>query len=217
MSTDISVLIADDHPIFRRGLREVIAAEPGLHLIADVEDGETALATILARQPRVAVLDVDMPGRDGLAVARAVKEAGLSVAIVLLTMHRSERFFNAALDLGVEGYVLKDSAVAEIVHGVKAVAAGKRYVTPLLTDYLLKRVHAQETRQPGVASLTDAERRVLALLADYKTSKEIASDLFISVRTVDRHRANIALKLDLKGMHALLQFAIEHKDQIGSA
>jgi DNA-binding NarL/FixJ family response regulator len=214
MPTEISVLIADDHPIFRRGLREVVAAEPDLTLMADVEDGESAWQLIHTHRPSVAVLDLDMPQRDGLDVARAVRASGVGVAVVLLTMHRSEQFFHAALDLGVEGYVLKDSAVTEIVTAIRAVAAGRHYVTPLLTDYLLKRANARATGQPGLASLTDAERRVLVLLADYKTSKEIANELFISVRTVDRHRANIMLKLELKGVHALLQFAIEHKGEL---
>lgn len=213
MTTEITVLIADDHPIFRKGLREIIAAEPSLKLVAELEDGASALALIEARRPQVAVLDVDMPGKSGIEVARAVKALRLPVAILLLTMHRDERFFNAALDLGVEGYVLKDSAISEIVSGIRAVAAGQRYVTPLLTDYLLNRRRANlGTTQPGgLASLTEAERRVLKLVAEYKTSKEIADELFISVRTVDRHRANIAAKLDLKGPHALLHFALEHK------
>lgn len=176
MNTEITVLIADDHPIFRKGLCEIIAAEPGLKLVAAVEDGESALEMIRAHCPRVAVLDVDMPGKDGIAVARAIKESRLPVAVVLLTMHRNERFFNAALDLGVQGYVLKDSAITEIVSSIRAVAAGQRYVTPLLTDYLLNRRHAlaQAEEQTGLRSLTDAERRVLKLVAAYKTSKEIA-------------------------------------------
>ncbi len=216
MNTEITVLIADDHPIFRKGLCEIIAAEPALKLIAAVEDGERALEMIREHRPRVAVLDVDMPGKDGIAVARAVKESRLPVAVVLLTMHRNERFFNAALDLGVQGYVLKDSAISEIVSAIRAAASGQCYVTPLLTDYLLNRRRALDRAedQTGLSSLTDAERRVLKLVADYKTSKEIADELFISVRTVDRHRANIALKLDLKGPHALLQFALEHKAEL---
>ena len=130
-------------------------------------------------------------------------------------MHKNERFFNAALDLGVRGYVLKDSASTEIVNGIKAVAAGHSYVTPLLTDYLLKRSgnDAQTAEQKGLRSLTEAERRVLKLIAEFKSSREIADELFISPRTVDRHRANIADKLDLKGSHALLHFALEHKTQ----
>jgi DNA-binding NarL/FixJ family response regulator len=160
-----------------------------------------------------------MPRKDGLAVARAVTEARLDVAVVLLTMHRSERLFNTALDIGVDGYVLKDSAIAEIVTAIEATANGQRYVTPLLTEFLLHRhgvgASGSGTGNPRLALLTDAERRVLALVAEYKTSREIATDLFISVRTVDRHRANIVSKLELHGAHALMQFALAHKDQIG--
>jgi DNA-binding NarL/FixJ family response regulator len=216
VSNQITVLIADDHPIFRKGLREIIVADTSLKLLADVENGARALEEIRARSPQVAVLDVDMPQKDGITVARAVKEEKLPVAIILLTMHRNERFFNAALDLGVEGYVLKDSAVSEIVNAIRAAAAGQRYVTPLLTDYLLNRgrASAHAMQQTGFSSLTEAERRVLKLVSDYKTSKEIADELFISIRTVDRHRANIALKLDLKGAHALMQFALEHKFEL---
>ncbi|HMV48436.1 MAG TPA: response regulator transcription factor, partial [Blastocatellia bacterium] len=216
MNTRITVSIADDHPIFRKGLREVIEAEPGLTLVAEAEDGESALEKIQSLLPQVAVLDVDMPRKDGLEVARAVKQLRLPVGVILLTMHREERFFNAALDLGVQGYVLKDGAVSEIVNAIRSVAAGQRYITPLLTDYLLNRRRAgqQAEQTTGLSSLTEAERRVLKLVAEYKTSKEIADELFISVRTVDRHRANIAEKLELKGAHALLQFALEYKAEL---
>lgn len=214
--SQITVLIADDHPIFRKGLREIITAEPSLKLVAEVEDGAHALQAIRSQLPQVAVLDVDMPQADGITVARTIKEEGLPVAVVLLTMHRNERFFNAALDLGVAGYVLKDSAVSEIVSAIRAVSAGNRFVTPLLTDYLLNRRQAQTQSEAktGLATLTDAERRVMKLIAEYKSSQEIADELFISVRTVDRHRANIANKLDLKGAHALLHFALEHKTEL---
>jgi DNA-binding NarL/FixJ family response regulator len=216
MTDEITVLIADDHPIFRKGLREIITGEPGLNLVAELEDGALALEAIRRQLPRVAVLDVDMPRQDGITVARIIKEEGLRVAVVLLTMHRNERFFNAALDLGVEGYVLKDSAASEIVSAIRAVSEGRRFVTPLLTDYLLSRrqVQTQSKAKTGLAALTEAERRVLRMIAGYKTSQEIADELFISIRTVDRHRSNIAGKLDLKGAHALLQFALEHKAEL---
>ena len=213
MANEITVLIADDHPIFRPACVRS-SKRSRICVVAQVEDGETAWRDHQCDVPRVAVLDVDMPRKDGLAVARAVKDAGLPVAVVLLTMHRNERLFNSALDLGVDGYVLKDSAVAEIVSAIKATAAGQRYITPLLTEFLLNRHREPDpgTGLPGL--LTEAERRVLALVADYKTSRDIANELFISVRTVDRHRANIVTKLDLRGAHALLQFAIAHKDRI---
>jgi DNA-binding NarL/FixJ family response regulator len=190
-----------------------VEGEAGLKVIAEAEDGIQALELIRTCRPQVAVLDVDMPGKDGLAVAQEVRLLRLDVALILLTMHKNERFFNAAMDCGVKGYVLKDCASAEIVEGIRAVAAGRAYVTPLLTDYLLNRRRAAELADQGtpLGALTAAERSVLRLVAEYKTSKEIAEELFISVRTVDRHRANIATKLDLSGAHALLQFALEHK------
>ncbi|HUE03824.1 MAG TPA: response regulator transcription factor [Bryobacteraceae bacterium] len=213
MAAEIEVLIAEDHPIFRKGLRQIVEGEAGLKVIAEAEDGIQALELIRTCRPQVAVLDVDMPGKDGLAVAQEVRLLRLDVALILLTMHKNERFFNAAMDCGVKGYVLKDCASAEIVEGIRAVAAGRAYVTPLLTDYLLNRRRAAELADQGtpLGALTAAERSVLRLVAEYKTSKEIAEELFISVRTVDRHRANIATKLDLSGAHALLQFALEHK------
>lgn len=210
---EITVLIADDHPVFRQGLRQIIASDPALKVVAETEDGAQALEQILACAPQVAVLDVDMPHQDGYAVARRVRELRLDVGLIFLTMHKEERFFNAALDVGANGYLLKDSAISEITGGIKAVAAGQHYITPALTDFLLKRRRAQSlaSQQTGVHLLTDAERRILKLIAEYKTSKEIADELFISIRTVDRHRANIVKKLDLKGAHALMQFALEHK------
>jgi DNA-binding NarL/FixJ family response regulator len=211
MEPEIRVLIAEDHPIFRNGLRQIIEAEPSLKVVAEAEDGEQALELIRTRHPQVAVLDVDMPRKDGFSVAREVHSLGLEVALIFLTMHKNERFFNAAMDSGVKGYVLKDCASAEIVGGIRAVAAGRAYVTPLLTDYLLNRRRARRLVETPLASLTPAERSVLRLVAEYKTSKEIAEGLFISVRTVERHRANIGAKLNLSGGHALLQFALEHK------
>jgi DNA-binding NarL/FixJ family response regulator len=213
MTPETGVLIAEDHPIFRKGLREIIESEPGLKVIAEAENGERALELIRDRRPQVAVLDVEMPRKDGLAVAREVRSLGLEVALIILTMHKNERFFNAAMDAGVQGYVLKDSISSEIVAAIKAVASGHSYVTPALSDYLLSRGRASALagEVSPLSSLTQAERRVLRLVADYKTSKEIAENLFISVRTVDRHRANIAARLELSGPHALLQFALEHK------
>jgi DNA-binding NarL/FixJ family response regulator len=213
MDHEIGIVIAEDHPIFRAGLRRFIEAEPDMKVVGEAGDGERALDLIRSTRPRVAVLDVDMPRKDGLEVAREVQSLRLDVTLIFLTLHQNERFFNAALDLGVKGYVLKDCASAEIVDGIRAVAAGRGYVTPILTDFLLNRRRAIARTEEGtpLASLTPAERTVLRLVAEYKTSKQIADDLFISVRTVDRHRANIAAKLELAGSHALLQFAIEHK------
>jgi DNA-binding NarL/FixJ family response regulator len=217
MKVPISVFLADDHPVFRQGLRQVIETDAQLQVIGEAVDGQEAIKKISETNAQVAVLDVDMPNGNGFEVARALKQKRVPVEVVFLTMHKDERFLNAALDLGVKGYLLKDSAVTEIIAGIKAVAAGEDYVSPALTTYLLKRSRRAAqlvAEKPALDRLTPTERRVLALLGDYKTSKEIAAELFISIRTVERHRANICEKLDLHGAHALIKFATENRSEL---
>lgn len=213
-SNQIRIVIADDHPVFRRGLRAILESGRGIEIVAEAENGAVALEQIQDFQPAVAILDVDMPKADGVAVARAVKERNLPVGLVFLTMHKDESLFNAALEAGVKGYLIKDSALSEIASCVHAVAAGQVFISPELSSYLIKRRTRgdalRETR-PGLSALTPAEKRVLRLIAESKTNKQIAEQLFVSIRTVEHHREHICEKLELKGSHALLSFAIEHK------
>jgi DNA-binding NarL/FixJ family response regulator len=215
--SELRIVIADDHPIFRKGLRQVLETDPHLHIVAEADDGQAALSYLEELTPEVAVLDIDMPGRDGFQIAEAVQQQGLPVAIIFLTMHTDEQVFNTAFDLGVKGYVLKDGAVSEIVKGVRAVAAGENYISPELSTFLVRRANratALSQEKPALASLTQTEQRILKMIADYKTSREIADELCISPRTVERHRANISEKLNLKGSHALIRFATAHKSQL---
>ena len=217
MKTEIRIVIADDHPIFRRGLRSVIESDPGLKIIAEAEDGEVALGHIQALQPEIAILDMEMPNKGGFEVMRAIQEKMSPVAVIFLTMYKDERFFNAALDLGVKGYVLKDSAVNDIVACIKTVASGQNFISPLLSTYLVNRRDRATSllkQKPGLNNLTAAEREVLRLIATNKTNKEIADELCISIRTVEKHRANISEKLELHGSHVLLSFALEHKSEL---
>lgn len=215
MAKPLRILLADDHPIVRQGLRQIIEADGALSVIAEANDGNEALASIRQHRPDVAVLDIDMPMLDGFGVARALKDT--PVAIVILTMHSEAELFEAALDLGIKGYVLKDSAVTDIVQAIKSVAAGRAYLSPALSDHLLDRREKRAAfgkSTPGLAALSPMERQVLALIADDLSSKEIAARLSISSRTVESHRANICKKLDLHGTLALVRFALTHKSQL---
>lgn len=217
MSREIRIVIADDHPIFRRGLRTVVESDPLLKVVAEADDGESALARIVELQPDVAVLDINMPPPDGLAVARRLREGRVAAEVVFLTMHSDEALLDAALDLGVKGFVVKDGAAGEVVGCVKAVAAGRSFFSPTLSGHLLARRERAESpveQTSAVSGLTAAERRVLRLLAESKTSQEIAGELFLSVRTVEHHRSNICAKLGLTGRNALLTFALTHKAEL---
>jgi len=211
MSEEISLLIADDHPIFRRGLRAVIESSKVLKIVAEADDGEAALREIERLEPDIAVLDSDMPKMDGLTVARMIQQKNLPTLAVFLTMHKDEAIFNAAIDADVKGFVIKDSAATDIITCIREVAAGRRFFSHELSEFLLTRRARQNS---PLESLTVSERRVLRLIAAGKTTKEIAEELFISPRTVDHHRANISSKLDLKGKNALLTFALTNKKNI---
>lgn len=186
-------------------------------MVAEVGDGEAALACIQRLKPDIAILDMKMPKLDGLAVARAIRKNGLPVKIMFLTIHNEEDIFQTAMDLGAKAYLLKDSALAEIVKAVRAVAEGNYYVTPSLTAYLIEhrgRAHALSQEQPGLDDLTPTERRILRLVAQGKSSKSIAEELFINYRTVENHRNAICQKLGLRGHIALVKFAFEHKSEL---
>jgi DNA-binding NarL/FixJ family response regulator len=217
MSDEIQIVIADDHAIFRRGLRSMIEPEADIVVMAEAADGEAALAAIGEFEPDIAILDVDMPGKDGFDVARAVQDKNLAVWIIFLTMHNTEALFNAALDAGAKGFVLKDGALPEIIDCIRAVAAGKSYISPQLSTHLVNRVNragALMEKNPSLSDLTPAERKVLKMIANDKTSRTIADELFISIRTVDRHRANICEKLRLHGTNALVRFAVAHRSDL---
>jgi len=217
MTSRISLVIADDHPVVRSGLCRAIERDPGLELVAEAADGRAALAAIEELKPRIAVLDIDMPGLDGFGVAREIQRQRLQVDILFLTMHSGEDLFHAAMDLGAKGYILKDSALAEIVTGVRAVAVGQHFVTPSLTSLLVQRrsgASALAARKPGLSDLTLTERRVLQMVADSKSSKEIGAELFIHYRTVENHRTAICQKLGLSGPNALLKFALTHRTEL---
>ena len=217
MAARTTVLIVDDHPLFRGGLRQVILADPRFELVGEAGDGEAAWKSILEKKPDVAVLDVNLPGLTGLEVARKIQEKKLRTRVIILTMLKDEELINRALDFGVNGFVLKENAVEDILDAIAAAAGGGHYLSPAVSGYLVRRRNRAEAlaaHKPGLDDLTKAERRILKLIAGKKTSREIGAELFISPRTVEAHRANICTKLDLHGSHSLLQFALENRSSL---
>jgi DNA-binding NarL/FixJ family response regulator len=214
---EITIVLADDHPVVRKGLRETIEEDPRLKVVAEANNGSEALEAIEKHAPNVTVLDVDMPVMNGFETARQIRSRKLRTEIVFLTMHRDEDLFNEAIDLGAKGFVLKDSALSEIVECIKIVAASGHYASPSLTSFLLNRgrraVRLSEDR-PSINDLTPAERNVLRHIAENMTSREIAEKLFISLRTVEKHRENISQKLGLTGSNSLLKFALQNKSSL---
>ena len=213
----LRILFADDHEIFRAGLRQVLASDPKVEIIAEAADGEAALRDIVSLKPEVAVLDFDLPGRNALQIIREMRRLRNATPVVILTAHREETLFDEALAVGVRGYLLKDNAATDLLQCLRAVAKGDTYLSPTFSNYLLRRGQSaralrQEVR--GLDALSPAERRVLRLIANGRATKEIAAELFLSPATVETHRKNICSKLELKGQNKLLQFAIEHRAEL---
>ena len=218
MPSAIRVVIADDHPVFRHGLTQVVQNNADLQVVDAVGDGTAALDAIKRSSPEVAVLDVGMPGLDGFEVASRVLDARLPTRLMFLTMHAEPAVFERAMAIGVKGYVLKDEAIREIVQAIRTVAMGRLYLSPALSEYAVTRAF-RERRRPSSGSsplerLTSREREILRLIAESRTSKEIAEQLGLHYRTIENQRAAISQKLGIQGSHALVKFAFDHKSEL---
>jgi len=210
-----SLILADDHPTFLLGLKQVLLTDTSFSVIGEAANGEEAIERIVQCAPDIAVLDWDMPIINGLEIVRTVKKHNLPTKIVILTMHNEESLVNEAVDSGVDGFVLKDHAIEDIIDSLRAVRDGKNYLSPAVMHHVLnhkRRLSSLLDHRPGLEQLTPTEKRVIKYVSKGFTSKEIASTLSVSPRTIETHRRNICEKLDLSGSHSLLQFAIENRD-----
>lgn len=214
MSEQIRIIIADDHPIFRSGLRHIIEREMCFNVVAEADNGEAALQLIEEQKPDIVILDVNMPRMGGFAVVKEMRRRNFPGEVIFLTMHDEEAMFNKAMDLGVKGYILKDGATVEIVNCILAVGKGEHCTSPAVTTYLFKRATRSPKKSGGVEDLSPTERLILRHIAEYKTSREIADELCISHRTVENHRYNICQKLNVSGSNALVKFALKHQNEI---
>jgi two-component system, NarL family, response regulator NreC len=203
----IRVLIVDDHAVVRTGLRRVLDAEDDIETVAEAADAERAVFEAIENRPDVVLLDVMMPGKSGIEGLPALLQAAPDTRVLILSMQDDPRYVREAFDAGASGYVLKEAADTEVVGAVRAVAAGERYVHPSLGARLIA-ADAEERRRAADDPLSDREREVLRLLALGHTNQEIASMLYISVRTAETHRAHIMRKLGIGSRAELVRYAL---------
>lgn len=205
----IRIFNADDHPLLRKGVTDLLKESDDLEWVGCAADGKEALGKIRSLKPDVAILDIEMPHYTGLEVARILIEEGIKTRFVLLTLFKEESFFRNAMKVGVKGYLLKESNEKEILDCIYSVNQGKPYVNSSLTHFLM----SEEPTNNILANLTDHEVNILKLIARQKTTAEIANMLFISPKTVSNHRGNIGKKLNLSGeQNGLLKWAIENRE-----
>ena len=204
------ILLVDDHKMVRDGLRSLIEKEPTVSVVGEAADGRTALLLARVLSPQLVVMDITMPAMNGMLATRQILAANRAIKVLVLSMHADRRFVAETLSAGASGYLLKDGAFEELVHAIKVVVDGKIYLSPavagLVVDDYKKRLATSESAVAPV--LSGRESEVLQLLAEGRSTKEIAASLKISVKTIESHRHQIMAKLGLKSVAELTKYAI---------
>ncbi len=205
---DVRILLADDHAVLRDGVQMVLETQPGFRVVGTADSGAAAVELARALQPDIAVLDVAMPGMNGLQATRAIREAALNTQVIILSTYDGEEYLREALQAGASGYVLKRAAATELVSAIQAVQRGESYLDPALTRTLITDYVRQVERPETNDALTERELEVLKLVAEGLTNRQIALQLVISIKTVQSHRANLLDKLNLHDRTELVRYAI---------
>lgn len=211
MSSKYRIVIAEDHTILREGLRSLLSSHPEFEIVGEAEDGREAIQCVEKFKPDLILTDLSMPRMNGMEAIREIKRGSPDTKILVLTVHKTEEYILATLQAGADGYLLKDSTHAELLMAVKHVLGGKRYISPGISDKVLEGyLEGKKTLRTHTTweTLTQREREILKLIAEGYKNKEIAEDLCISPKTVEKHRANLMEKLDLHSIQALTAFAI---------
>jgi two-component system response regulator NreC len=202
------VLLAEDHETVRQGLKLLLDAQPDIEVVGEAGDGRNALEQVKRVKPDVVVMDISMPDVNGLAATREVKAVAPEVAVVALTRHGDEAYVQELLGAGASGYVLKQSASTELLHAIRAAAAGERYLDTTLLARARDAYLTRHARGPARPAISDREASVLRMMAVGHSNKEIASELEISVKTVEVHKANAMRKLGLRGRIDVVRYAV---------
>lgn len=209
----LRLLLVDDHQIVRTGLRMLFQSEPDMQVVGEAGSGAEAIKAVQALRPDVVIMDVAMPGMTGIEATQQIKSISPETAILALTMHEDEQYFFAMLNAGASGYIPKRAAPDDLVSAIRVVAEGNVFLYSTLARFLIKDISEQKlavtSNQNDTDGLTQRELEVLTLIAEGHTSREIAEELVISAKTVDRHRENIMNKLDIHSRVELVKYAIK--------
>jgi two-component system, NarL family, response regulator NreC len=210
----ISVLLADDHLVVRKGLRSILERQPGIQVVGEAADGHEAVALAETLSPEVVIMDITMPHLNGIDAAAQIVKRNPKLGVIILSVHSDETYILRALNSGARGYLLKDSAETDLVKAVDTVAQGKPFFSPAIAETLLEdymRFLQQRNLQDSYDLLTDREKEILQLLAEGKANKEIAGLLNLSVYTVETHRSNLMQKLGLHNTAEIVLYAVRKK------
>jgi DNA-binding NarL/FixJ family response regulator len=207
--TPIRVILADDHALFRAGVRALLASIPGVEVVAEASDGHEALRLVQQHQPRLVLMDIAMPGLNGLEATARIVKAHPGTAVIVLSMHAGEEYALQALRVGAAGYVLKDADVAELELAIASIARGETYLSPAMSKHLIADYRRRAADPPDpLERLTPRHREVLQLIAEGHSTKAIAAKLKLSAKTVETHRAQLMQRLDIHDVAGLVRFAI---------
>ncbi len=214
LSTRCRILVADDHTIMREGLRSLLEAQAEFEVVGAVDNGRDAVRLAGLLRPDLILMDLAMPQMDGMSAIRELRRRECEAKILVLTMHKTEEHIRAALQAGGNGYVLKDASRAELLMAIDSVMAGKTFISPAVAGRIVTGYLDRERSDSPVRALSDTltarEKQVLKLIAEGRRNREIAESLFVSVKTVEKHRANLMGKLNLHNTAALTSFAIQN-------
>lgn len=206
-------MIADDHPLLRRGIHDLLASVPGWEVVGQAENGRAAIDTVAKMRPEVVVIDLAMPEMNGLTATREILRSFPKTEVVVLTMHNTDQAIREVLESGARGFVLKEDSDQTLVQAVKTVIQGKPFFTPYVADVVLKgylNTAVTTSRRSPLDALTTRERQVLQLIAEGKGNKGIATAMHLSVKTVETHRSNIGRKLSIRSTPELIRYAIKN-------
>jgi len=204
------IVLVDDHAILREGLRELLKSDDGLEVVGVADNGRDAVRSVAALKPDLVLMDLAMPQMDGLSAIRELKRRSAEIRILVLTMHKTEEHIRAALQAGASGYVLKDASRSELLMAIHSVLNGKSFISPGVADRIVMGYLDRNRGDAQVLSdtLTAREKQVLKLIAEGRRNRDIAAYLFVSIKTVEKHRANLMGKLNLHNTAALTTFAL---------